>query len=108
MKSKIDVIQGIASFIDKNTISVKGKTEIKIKSLKVLSSIPVDLDLKYKTSSIYSYKSYLALCFIRFLLSASSRRIRIIQASSISPKNQRVVNAIVHKNIILNQYWFGL
>jgi len=35
-KNKIDVIQGIASFIDKNTISVKGKTEIKIKSDKII------------------------------------------------------------------------
>jgi len=35
-KNKIDVIQGTASFIDKNKISVKGKTEIIINSSKII------------------------------------------------------------------------
>jgi len=35
-KNKIDIIQGLASFIDNNTIRVKDKTEIKIKSDKII------------------------------------------------------------------------
>ena len=35
-KNKIDVIQGTASFIDKNNLSVKGEIETKIESDKII------------------------------------------------------------------------